>query len=148
MGSYIPDNMRRQVAERADFLCEYCLIHEDDTFAGCHVDHVISIKHGGLTELSNLAFACAFCNRNKGSDIGSIYWNTGEFVRFFNPRVDRWSEHFQLKDIFIAPKTSVGEVTARILRINDPDRLFERRELSLMMRYPTEIAHHHIHRLS
>ena len=31
----------------AAFLCEYCLIHEDDTVFGCEVDHIISTKHGG-----------------------------------------------------------------------------------------------------
>ncbi len=43
-------------------LCEYCLIHEDDTFFGCEVDHIISQKHGGPTEPENLAYACLPCN--------------------------------------------------------------------------------------
>lgn len=60
------------MAERADHLCEYCLIHEDNTFFGCQVDHIISEKHGGATALDNLAYACAVCNRAKGSDVGSV----------------------------------------------------------------------------
>ena len=70
--SYVSAPLRRQVAERADALCEYCLIAETDTFFGCEVDHIISEKHGGATQLDNLAYACTFCNRHKGSDIGSI----------------------------------------------------------------------------
>nr|WP_293059405.1 hypothetical protein [Okeania sp. SIO2B3] len=34
----------------------------------------------------NLAYACAFCHLNKGSDLGSIIWRTGELIRFFNLR--------------------------------------------------------------
>ena len=88
MGSYLSPALRRLVAVRADFLCEYCLIDENDTFFGCEVDHIISEKHGGATEADNLAYACAFCNRAKGSDIGSILPQRGTFVRFFNPRTD------------------------------------------------------------
>ena len=51
------------VAVRADFLCKYCLVHEDDAVFGCEVDHIISEKHGGPTDAGNLAYACAFCNR-------------------------------------------------------------------------------------
>jgi 5-methylcytosine-specific restriction endonuclease McrA len=72
MSSYVSAAVRRLVAVRTDFLCEYCLVHEDDTVFGCEVDHIISEKHGGATDAENLAYACAFCNRAKGSDIGSI----------------------------------------------------------------------------
>jgi hypothetical protein len=136
MSSYVSNDLRELVAERADYLCEYCLIHEDDTHFGCQVDHIISVKHGGPTTAENLAYACAFCNRQKGSDIGSIVWETGEFVRFFNPRTDRWADHFQLDGVAIKPITKVAEVTVRILGFNDSNRLLERQELIDLGRYP------------
>ena len=37
------------MGERAYHVCEYRLIHEDDTFWGCQVDHIISPKHGGAS---------------------------------------------------------------------------------------------------
>ncbi len=92
MGRTVSAALRRLVAERANFLCEYCLIHEEDTFFGCQVDHIISIKHGGLSEPENLAYACPFCNRSKGSDIGSIVAGTGSLCRFFDPRRDHWAD--------------------------------------------------------
>src|SRR4051794_20447345 len=52
--TYISTGLRRRVAARADGLCEYCLIHGDDTFYGCQVDHIISEKHGGLTEFGEV----------------------------------------------------------------------------------------------
>jgi hypothetical protein len=125
-------------------LCEYCLISEDDAFFGCEVDHIISEKHHGPTNANNLAYACAACNRAKGSDIGSIVWSTGHFTRFFNPRTDRWSDHFALDDVVIAPRTDIGEVTAQILGLNDASRLAERALLRTVGRYPNPAAHDRI----
>jgi hypothetical protein len=138
--SYINADLRRLIVLRADHLCEYCLIHEDDTFWGCEVDHIISEKHGDPTTAYNLAYACLFCNRAKGSDIGSICWRGGEFSRFFHPRTDRWFDHFTLSGVEIIPRTNIGEVTARILGFNHPDRLLERRTLQAVNRYPCSKA--------
>ena len=102
MARWISSELRQTVAARANFLCEYCLIAEADTFYGCEVDHIISLKHDGSSEADNLAYACALCNRYKGSDIGSIS-TTGEFSRFFNPRIDHWTEHFHLDQASIRP---------------------------------------------
>jgi hypothetical protein len=139
--TYISAELRRQVIARADHLCEYCLIHEEDTFFGCEVDHIISEKHGGPTGADNLAYACLFCNRNKGSDVGSIVppLTSGRFSRFFNPRTDAWSEHFTLDEvdgITIRPLTEVGGVTARIFGFNSGERLLERQALRDVGRYP------------
>ena len=138
--TYINLALRQLVTTRAHGLCEYCLVHEDDTYFGCQVDHIISEKHGGLTVADNLAYACAFCNRNKGSDIGSIAWQTGQFCRFFNPRIDRWADHFALTGVRIVTRTDIGEVTARILDFNNIDRLMERQELEVLGLYPAPDA--------
>jgi hypothetical protein len=61
--TYIPAEMRRLVIGRAGRRCEYCLIHEDDTYFGCEVDHVVSEKHSGPTVVENLAYACLVWNR-------------------------------------------------------------------------------------
>lgn len=94
MSRYVPAGLRRLVAERAEGLCEYCLINQQDTFLGCQIDHVISEKHGGRTVQSNLALACVFCNRFKGSDIATRLARTGHVCRFFNPRIDRGADPF------------------------------------------------------
>ena len=140
MRSYIADDLRRTIAERAQSLCEYCLVQEDDTYFGCEVDHIISVKHGGATTIDNLALACFYCNRNKGSDIGSIVWQTNEFVRFFNPRIDDWADHFRLNGVTIESLDNIGAVTTRILGFNDPERILEREELATLGRYPPAAA--------
>jgi hypothetical protein len=137
MTSYVSAELRRRVVERAEGLCEYCLVHESDTYLGCQVDHIVSEKHSGAAELDNLAFACTICNRLKGTDLGSLDPLTGQLIRFFNPRADRWADHFELRDVSIHPKTEVGEVTARILGFNSVERLLERQELQDQKRYPS-----------
>jgi len=126
MADDVSKALRRQVSERAGGRCESCLTPEWILLAGCEVDHVISRKHGGVTETSNLAFSCARCNRAKGSDIGSILLATGEFYRLFNPRLDRWPEHFAIERATIVGRTDVGRVTISLLRLNDATRIAER----------------------
>jgi len=137
MGIDISNEVRRLVAERAYHVCEYCLVHEDDLFHECEVDHVISVKHGGQTVLENLANACFHCNRHKGSDVGSVVPGTGQFIRFFNPRADRWVEHFFIQSGRIDALSAIGEATARILDFNHPDRISLRKLLTEEGRYPT-----------
>ena len=139
MARWITAELRQIIADRANQLCEYCRIAEADTFYGCQVDHIISLKHGGSSDRANLAFACALCNRAKGSDVGSIS-TTGEFTRFFNPRTDRWSEHFFLEGATIRSLTPIGEVTVRIFGFNESTRLHERGEMIRFGTYPDEAA--------
>ena len=79
MNHYVSEALRRLVRTRAENLCEYCLIDSADTFFGGEVDHIVSVKHGGATEAENLAYTCQPCNRNKGSDLGSIYCRPGNW---------------------------------------------------------------------
>lgn len=138
MSSYINAELRRLVELRANGACEYCKIHETDTFFGCHVDHIIAEKHGGLTVENNLAYACAVCNRAKGTDIGSLVPGTQKLVRLFNPRIDRWDEHFRVdaESLAILPLTEIGAATAQLLGLNQIERLLERKALATIGRFP------------
>jgi|GEM_PF-3333130 len=61
MSQYIPDALRKLVAERAGHRCEYCRISAIDTFFTFHIDHIISLKHGGEICAENLAYTCQIC---------------------------------------------------------------------------------------
>lgn len=102
------------------------------------MDHVISLKHGGQTSPDNLALACFFCNRHKGTDVGSVLPDSGVFVRLYNPRTDLWAEHFSLSkdDFVIAPRTDIAAATARLLGLNTLERRLEREVLHEIGRYP------------
>ncbi|MBD2194815.1 MULTISPECIES: HNH endonuclease [Calothrix] len=127
--TYISAALRRLVCDRANHACEYCLIPEIAVLVPHEVDHVIAEKHGGQTDETNLALACTICNKYKGSDLTSIDPSNGEIVRLYQPRHDRWYDHFQLKDGEIQPLTAIGRVTVRLLQMNRPERVEERKVL-------------------
>jgi hypothetical protein len=136
MSRYVSENLRAEVELRAKGVCEYCRIAIEDTYFGGEIDHIVSLKHRGQTELGNLALACQVCNRNKGSDLGSISEASKNLTRFFNPRTDVWNEHFRLNsDGEIKPSTEIGEVTALIFGFNVPERIAERKGLIEIGRY-------------
>ena len=137
MGTDISESVRQQVAERAYHVCEYCLIHEDDTFWGCQVDHIISRKHGGGSEVGNLAWACACCNSRKGSDIATLVGQPPLLVRLFHPRSDRWADCFHLDGARIEPLSPIGLGTATLLEFGAESRIRERQSLAEGGRYPT-----------
>lgn len=140
MSNYISPEIRQTVASRANNVCEYCLLAEEDAYFRFQVEHIVSRKHGGSSELENLALACVFCNRHKGSDIASVQPETDELVRFYNPRRMRWRDHFQLNGVVIESLTDIGEATIRILQMNHDDQILERQVLSHRGRYPSEAA--------
>ena len=136
MASDIGVELRKLVAERAGYRCEYCLLHEDDAYFSHQLDHIISRKHGGRSEPENLAYACFRCNAWKGTDIGSIDARTGRMIPLFHPRRDRWNDHFELRGFVIEPLTIQGEVTARLLKLNLDRRVAERQLLAAVGRFP------------
>ncbi len=127
--TYIPSALRRLVYERAGDCCEYCLTPEAAVFASHEIDHIIAEKHGGATEADNLGLSCVLCNKHKGSDIASIDPQTGEIVPLYHPRRDKWREHFQLSGAEFIPLTATGRVAVRLLQLNRPDRIEERKLL-------------------
>jgi hypothetical protein len=124
--THIPAALRRLTRERAGERCEYCLMPESATLFTHPIDYVIAEKHGGPTAAENLALSCALCNGFKGSDLASVDPATGAVVPLFDPRRDRWADHFRLEDGRIEPLTPAARVTARLLHFNDPDRVAER----------------------
>jgi 5-methylcytosine-specific restriction endonuclease McrA len=122
--------LRRAVEERAGQRCEYCRLHHDfQPLAPFHVEHIIARQHGGDDSLENPALACHRCNLHKGPNLTSIAPETGELTPLFNPRRNRWAEHFELRQARIIGLTSVGRTTATLLRMNTPDRIELRYDL-------------------
>ena len=129
MATPIQPELRRLIAERAGYRCEYCLLPQAAALHRHEPDHIVPLQHGGVTDLTNLALACLRCNRYKGPNIGSFDPLTGQLVPLFHPRLQVWDQHFQIVDAEIIPLTAEGRVTVRVLRFNDPDRLTERQRL-------------------
>jgi hypothetical protein len=53
---------------------------------------------------------------------------TGEIVPLFDPRRDRWPDHFRFRGPVIEGVTAVGRTTIKVLSMNDTRRI-DRREL-------------------
>jgi len=140
MSNYVSAEIRLAVIERAGNICEYCLIAEEDSYYRHQIEHIISLKHGGSSEMENLALSCVFCNRNKGSDIASVITGSSSLTRFYNPRTDAWAEHFRLDGAIISGLSDIGEATLRILQMNAGDRILEREVLRKAGQYPSEMA--------
>jgi hypothetical protein len=127
MRYYISELLKLFVAKRAQYRCEYYHLQELDAYFKHQIEHIISRKHGGETIEENLAYACADCNSNKGTDLSTVFLPDFTLIRLFNPRRDDWDEHFYEEDSVIYAKTKVGEATIKVLKINDVDRIIERR---------------------
>ena len=115
---------RDQVIERAGNTCEYCTLPQSaQPFITFHVDHVVASQHREDDSLDNLCLSCQSCNLHKGTNLTTIDPESDEMVRVFNPRTDVWKEHFQLVDFVVIGLTEVGRSTARLLAMNNPQRV-------------------------
>jgi uncharacterized membrane protein len=99
-------------------------------------DHVIAEKHGGVTSLENLAWACFYCNRFKGSDLASVDPTSNKVVFLFHPREQRWNRHFRLNGGLIEGITASGRATVSLLHLNDAERVAYRLGLIDIGHYP------------
>ena len=136
MSEQVSATLRRKVRERAKGQCEYCFMPDTEPLFPHEPDHAIALKHGGKTVSSNLAYACFECNRAKGSDIGSLDPATGKLTPLYNPRTQRWADHFRFNGPVIEPLSPEGRVTVALLRFNLAARVAIRDNLMREGRYP------------
>lgn len=115
---------RALVRSRAGDRCEYCHSHRDDEpFAIYHIEHIIAKQHGGGDDLDNLAYACRHCNEHKGPNLAGIDPFDGRITSLFNPRRQRWEDHFADRGPLIFGQSAVGRATVRTLNMNDELRV-------------------------
>lgn len=121
--------LRRLVSARASGRCEYCRLPLEFDDSPASVDHIIALKHDGPTIADNLAFACFHCNNFKGDNIAGLDPADLSLTRLFNPRTDRWSDHFRFNRGEIIPLTAVGRTTLYVVNMNALVRVVGRRLL-------------------
>ena len=85
-----------EIARRANHHCEYCQAPEVVFNFPFEVEHIIPIYKNGTNDPSNLALSCRSCNLHKGIQISGILADTEKTIRFFNPRIDQWENHFKV----------------------------------------------------
>lgn len=122
-------SIRNRVWRRAGDCCEYCRIPQALDELPFQIDHVRAAKHGGGSSAANLALACFYCNSYKGPNVAGYDPVTDVLTRLYDPRTDRWHEHFQRNGASIEGPTDIGRTTVDALRINEPSRVEHRRLL-------------------
>ena len=115
--------VRRLVGQRAGSRCEYCHADERWQFVRFTMDHVDPKSSGGGDEAENLALACRNCNERRSDRNEATDSQTGQLVPLFNPRRDRWADHFVWSEdrLRIVGVTATGRATVAMLDFNDDD---------------------------
>jgi hypothetical protein len=125
----ISAELRRQVAHDARHRCGYCLYSEEITGIAMEVEHIKAEANGGQTVRRNLWLACTTCNRRKSDRALVQDPVTNKMVRLFNPRRDKWKEHFRWIDggLHIEGITNIGRAMVVALELNLPIRVTARK---------------------
>lgn len=92
--SRISKKLRTKIEKRAKNRCEYCLTIMATSTQPFEVEHIFPESLGGETTLSNLALSCRGCNSHKYNHIKGFDEISKKEVALFNPRIDKWTEHF------------------------------------------------------
>lgn len=116
----LPRHLQEQIRQKANYLCEYCQTNERWQYVRFTFDHVLPLSKGGTNDIENFALACFHCNRRKSNNISAVDPVTGKEVQIFNPRTQRWSEHFEWSEdgSQVIGQTAVGRATIELLQFN------------------------------
>lgn len=87
------------------------------------IDHIIPISAGGSNDSENLCLTCRGCNTYKQDFQTGLDPDTNDEVELFNPRLHKWSTHFQWVEdgTIILGLTASGRATIQRLRMNRPE---------------------------
>lgn len=95
------------------------------------VEHILPTSAGGKTRMPNLALACSSGNGCKYNKVTGIDPFTEELAPLFNPRRQRWKDHFTWNEsgLLIVGLTPVGRATVATLKMNNEKTVNLRRLL-------------------
>ena len=110
---------REFVRQRAGGRCEYCRLPQFAALAvQFHCEHIRARQHHGSHDASNICFCCRNCNLYKGPNQTAYDPGTDELVTLFNPRTEKWEEHFRLEDGLVIGISPKGRATVELLQMN------------------------------
>ena len=119
--SRVPADVRKRVRYAAGDRCGYCLSPQQLVLGRLEIDHILPSAKGGGDNEDNLWLACSLCNNYKGVQVEGIDSLTNERVILFDPRWQRWSDHFHWIDdeTQIEGLTPCGRATVIALQLNN-----------------------------
>ena len=136
----IPADLRRLVADRGRYSCEYCRSQAHYSPDSLTIDHIKPISLDGATIADNLALSCYGCNQHKAARTTAPDPVTGSLVPLFHPRIQAWGEHFTWSDDFtlILGLTPTGRATIGALHLNRVGLVNARRVLHAIGEHPSD----------
>jgi hypothetical protein len=135
---YIPAAIRRVMVARAKGRCEYCACPEAFATQRFAAEHIVPRVAGGQTVLENLAWSCIGCNGHKHVKQQAVDPETQDQTALFNPRSQRWNDHFAWSSdgTMIVGLTTCGRATIVALQLNRSGVVNLRRLLVETGRHP------------
>lgn len=126
----ISDEQRERIRKQAGDRCGYCQSSQRYVFGPLEIDHLTPTARGGTDDEENLWLACRMCNGFKSDHTHGRDPVTGEEIRLFNPRTQRWTEHFAWSEdgTQIVGLTPCGRATVVMLQLNNVIAVMVRRE--------------------
>src|SRR5262249_45232594 len=124
--------------ERAGFRCEYCHAPASAFNFPLDIEHIVPRSRQGAKVDDNLAIACRACNVFKGAQTSVTDPESLELTPLFNPRKDRWDEHFEFDpdSAELRGKTKIGQITIVALQLNSEEQRFARRQWIRIQLFP------------
>ncbi len=113
----IKKDLDAQIRRQAKNRCGYCLNPQELLPYKLEIEHIFPKSLGGESIEENLWLACRECNAHKAAKTEAIDNLTDKTVKLFNPRTQKWNEHFEFSkdDSQIIGKTPCGRAAARNL---------------------------------
>ncbi|MBD2593046.1 HNH endonuclease [Nostoc spongiaeforme FACHB-130] len=120
--SQIPEAVRVRIRTQANNQCGYCRSLQKYVLGILEIEHIVPKAAGGTDDEENLWLACRLCNSYKGIQTYAKDPITNSKVKLFNPRQQKWSDHFTWTDdgSQIVGLTTCGRVTVLALQLNNP----------------------------
>ena len=115
----ITEALRSKIRSAAKQRCGYCLSRQSLVLGVLEIEHIVPLAKGGTGEETNLWLSCSLCNRYKATQVAVIDPLTSTSVPLFNPRNDKWHDHFgwSADGVLILGTTTKGRVTVEALRL-------------------------------
>lgn len=135
---YVSVQLAAQVLADAGHRCGYCRSDERVTGSPLSIEHIVPVAAGGPTERANLWRSCRECNERKGAQIYATDPESGETVSLYNPRTQRWSDHFYWSEdgLLVIGSTAIGRATVTALDLNRSHQLVARERWVLVGWHP------------
>lgn len=122
--------LRERIRIQAGDRCGYCQSAQRYVFGTLEIDHLTPIARGGTDDEENLWLACRMCNNYKSDHTHGRDPLTGEKTQLFNPRKQRWIDHFMWSEdgTQVIGITPCGRTTVIVLQLNNLIAVMVRRE--------------------